>query len=142
MGEHRRPSYMKKPELTQFLAQPSDHAATLVRFNHLSSVRINAKLNSDAFESVAEYYQNAWDNVPTRRLHKRVGLELVTGLFKSFFMYDAYAYLTELKVYFIFEEGYDRYDGINFPIIIRRLGGKHGPGLADGDFIAHCLWFN
>lgn len=101
MGERHRPGRIRVEKLTQLLAQPSNHAAALARFNRLKSSTIILELNSDASDIAGEYTYHKWGVVRKPPLDKASSRRAATSLFMSFFMNEAYARMADLEVRFI-----------------------------------------
>lgn len=120
--------------------KPSHFASTMARFNNLRRLKIFVELNEAASDFAGEYRQDAQGSVPTPPFNEKLGREVTTSLFRSFFENDAYARLTELEVSFTHVKVYDRgqHEDIEFPIKVRRLERDDAPSPLDGGFTVEC----
>ncbi|KAK4690878.1 hypothetical protein P7C71_g6010, partial [Lecanoromycetidae sp. Uapishka_2] len=87
---------------------PGEYANALARFNHLRTLKIFVELRENSSDFAEGYHQDAIGSVPTPSFNERLGREVTSNLFASFFVNDAYSRLTDMEVTFTREEIYDR----------------------------------
>ena len=98
------------------------YATTLSTFRLLKTLKVVIELGVDASDfCVARGEGTGWD-VATPRFNRKLGREVTLGFWRSFFLKDPFARLTNLTVCFTRLERYSRGDtsDLEFPIRIKR----------------------
>ena len=122
--------------ICSFSTKPVSYAESLSQLDRLRHLSVVVELNNDASDFADEYHQTAWGEVPTPAFNEKLGREVSTDLFQSFYRKNPYAHLKDLKVSFMRNEVYDRgqHEAIEFTFKFQRLERDDAAKVVDGGF--------
>ena len=134
MGQYRRSFSTIDDVLTPLKSEA--YATTLSTFKLLKTLKVEIELNSDTSNFLMSSVEDIGWGRSGPCLNLELGREVTLGLWRSFFIDDPYAWLTELTVRFTRLQCYDRIDFVEleFPIKIKRHERDDAPSPLDNGF--------